>query len=87
MSRIVLSSLVLALAPFIGYWVWWLAVRRTPKGMGTATKRHYLTLLIFSGLLIIAGLIRFGYENPSHTGRYHPAEFRDGVFHPGGFDD
>ncbi|BCP54675.1 hypothetical protein K32_32920 [Kaistia sp. 32K] len=86
MLRFLAITVVCFLAPFIVYAGW----RQFAPGAVTGEVWTYRVLSRLSAigiaivLVAILGLVSFSGGQAGKT--YHPAEFRDGVLVPGGFD-
>jgi hypothetical protein len=86
MLRFLAVSVVCFLAPFIVYAGWrQFAPGGAPAGMWSYSVLSRLTAIgIVIVLAAILALVSFSGGDAGTT--YHPAEFRDGVLVPGGFD-
>lgn len=86
MLRLVITELVLFLSPFLAYAVWLWLERRAGRTFGEAGLKRLVPLAIAGFLLMIGGFVVLAVTEPTNTGTYRPAEFRDGVLQPGRFE-
>jgi len=86
MLRTLVTEIVLFLSPFLAYAVWLWLERRAGRAGSPAGARRMVILALAGLILMAAGFVALGVLEETHTGTYHPAEFRDGVLVPGRFD-
>lgn len=86
MFRVVLSHLLLFLLPFLGFalWLWLNKKAQTSENWRNGPMAW---LALGGASLVIIGLVIFASFDQVPEGQaYRPAEMRDGVFVPGGFE-
>jgi hypothetical protein len=85
MLRFLAITVVCFLAPFILYAGWRQFVPSAAGGTWSYTVLSRLSAIgVVIVLIAVLGLVHFSGGSAGTT--YHPAEFRDGVLVPGGFD-
>ena len=83
MIRLILDGLLIFLIPFAAYAAYQMIAQKDPKAAFKMTHGPFIALTII-GLVLCIGVIVFGeVMNPSHTGGYQPATWKDGVFTQG----
>ncbi|MEM6665896.1 MAG: DUF6111 family protein [Pseudomonadota bacterium] len=89
MIRVFAIHFSLFALPFVGYAIYLLLMRRLPLDDASNWSRDRVASLAIGGLFLTAAsfLVLGHYSGASTDATYRPAELRDGVIVPGGFDE
>ncbi len=87
MIRVVLIEIGLLLLPFVGFAAYLVFVRKMEPGPDLLPAMPVPKLLVGGLVLMVAGLLSLvNFDSSEPTGKYVPAQYKDGKIVPGFFE-